>query len=324
MIRPGVAAPNLAGRLGDVVVRQRGDVTYRELRARSLINACDSPRMPFRFTVNPYRGCAIGCRYCYAAYTHEYIGADGANDFHNTIFVKTTDMKETARRLHLVVKRGELMALGTATDPYQPGEGTFGITRRFLELVAQHRGARIGITTKGALILRDLDLLKRISARSRLSVQVSLISLRADLLRRIEPWAPPPEVRLEMVARLQDAGLDVGVAVAPILPGLTDREEDLDALFARVASAGVRRTWVGILFLRPPTKEKYMRWLEADFPRYTEAYKRAYAGGAYLRGAYRERILAMSDRLRARYGFEDHPYVDGASAPVPQQLRFWE
>ncbi len=322
MIRPGVPAPHLAPRLGEDVVRERGAVKYREFRTRSLLNPCDSPRMPFRFTVNPYRGCAIGCRYCYAAYTHEFIGINRAEDFHSTIFVKTTDLRETARRLRLVVQRGELIALGTATDPYQPGEGTFGITRRFLELVAQHRGVRLGITTKGALILRDLDLLTRIHERSHLSVQVSLISLRADLLRRIEPWAPPPEVRLEMIGRLKDAGLDVGVAVAPVLPGLTDSEPDLDALFRSVAATGVRRAWCGILFLRSPTKEKYLRWLETDFPRYAEAYRRAYSTGAYLRGAYRERVLSVVERLRAKYGLEA-PALAESTPSAPQQLQLW-
>lgn len=322
MIRPGVPAPNLAARLGEAVVRERGAVRYRELRSRSLLNPCDSPRVPFRFTANPYRGCAMGCRYCYATYTHEYIGIDGGTDFHTTIFVKTTDLKETARQLNNVVRRGELMALGTATDPYQPGEGTFGITRRFLELVAQHRGARLGITTKGALILRDVDVLKRIHARSHLSIQVSLISLRADLLRQVEPWAPPPEVRLETVARLREAGLDVGVGVAPVLPGLTDREEDLDALFARIASIGVTRVWCGTLFLRSPTKEKYMRWLEADFPRYVEAYRRAYANRVYLGGAYRARIDALTDKLRQRYSLETPRFLEARPEP-PLQLGLW-
>ncbi len=322
MIVPGVAAPNFAGRIGTTVVRSRGDVTYRVLRSSSLVNTCTSTNVPFRFTANPYRGCAMGCRYCYAAYTHEFIGEDGVNSFHSTIFVKDPDMRETARRLQRVVRRGEQLALGTATDPYQPGEGEFRVTRRFLELVAQHRGVHIGITTKGALILRDLDLLRKINERSRLSVQVSLISTRAELLRRIEPWAPPPEVRLDVMRRLRAAGITVGAAVAPVLPGLTDGEPDLDVLFARIAAAGVRHCWVGILFLRSPTKEKYLRWLAADFPRYLEAYKRAYETRAYLGGTYKKRIVAMTERLRARYGFESRPFA-AVGSEAPLQLRLW-
>ena len=219
MIRPGVPAPNLRARLGREAVRQRGGVEYRELKASSLVNRCNSPRVPFEWTVNPYRGCAMGCRYCYAAYTHEYLGLEAAGSFHSTIYAKSFGPEETLRRLAATARRGERVALGTATDPYQPGETELGVTRRFLECAAQVRGLRLGITTKGAIILRDLDLLARIDQRSQLSVQVSLNSLDAELLRRIEPWAPPPEVRLEVLRRLSDAGLRVGLSLSPILPG---------------------------------------------------------------------------------------------------------
>ena len=166
MIRPGVAAPNLAPRMGLEVVRERAGVEYRELETRSLVNRCDSPRVPFEWTVNPYRGCAFGCRYCYATYTHEYLGLDANGGFHSTIYAKTGGLDEGARRLALAVRREERVALGTATDPYQPGEADLRITRRFLERAAQLRGLRLGITTKGAIILRDLDLLQRIHERS--------------------------------------------------------------------------------------------------------------------------------------------------------------
>src|SRR5687768_2425932 len=195
--RPGVPAPNLAPLMGADTVRERGGVEYRELKARSLLNRCDAPRMPFRWTVNPYRGCAMGCRYCYATYTHEFMGITTPEEFHSTVYVKT-DGEDTPAAVARAVRRGELIALGTATDPYQPGETEWGVTRRFLELVAQHRGARLGITTKGAAILRDLDVLRTIHRRSALSIHVSLISADAELLRRLEPWAPPPEVRLQV------------------------------------------------------------------------------------------------------------------------------
>jgi DNA repair photolyase len=326
MIHPGVPAPNLAPRIGVEALRRRGDVEYRALAARSLLNRCDSPRMPFEWTVNPYRGCAMGCRYCYATYTHEYLGITTPEEFHASIYVKRGAEAETARRLASVVRRGQRIALGTATDPYQPGEAEEGVTRRFLEAVAQHRGVRIGITTKGAIILRDVELLKRIHARSALSVQVSLISLRAELLRRLEPWAPPPEVRLEVLRRLVEAGLDAGLSLTPVLPALTDREEDLDALLARAAGCGVRRVFWGLLFLRSPTKEKYLRFLAAEFPQYLEAYQQAYDGRVYLGGAYRARMSATLDRLRARHGLgreQPHrPVTAGFRAPA-EQLRFW-
>jgi DNA repair photolyase len=321
MIHPGVPAPSLARRLGTEVVRERGGVVYRELETRSLVNRCDSPRVPFEWTVNPYRGCAIGCRYCYAAYTHEYLGLEAGESFHSAIYVKTGGLDESTRRLLAIARRGERVALGTATDPYQPGEAHLRVTRRFLECAAQLRGLRLGITTKGAIILRDVDLLQRIHERSRLSVQVSLNSLDAELLRRTEPWAPPPEARIEVLRRLAEAGLRVGLSLSPILPGLTDREGDLDALVGRAAAAGVRRMWASLLFLRSPTKEKYFEFLAREFPRYLEAYRRAYAGSSRLSGRYRERLEEIVRRLREKHGLEREDAADGgAYAPAPVQL----
>jgi DNA repair photolyase len=324
VIRPGVAAPNLRSRIGDVCIRRRGEVEYRRLLARSLLNRCDSPRVPFEWTVNPYRGCAMGCRYCYAAYTHEYLGLPGDDSFHNAVYVKAGGEDEAARQLPAVVRRGERVALGTATDPYQPGEAEWLVTRRFLERTAQVRGVRLSITTKGALILRDLALLKRIHERGVLSVQVSLISLRKDLLRRIEPWAPPPEVRIEVMRQLVAAGLEVGLAVAPVLPALTDDERDLDELVARAAAAGVRRTWFSLLFLRSPTREKYLAWLGAEFPQYLEAYRRAYDGRTHLGGRYPGRLKAMVERLRAKHGLPGAEASVRLGPPRPaQQLGLW-
>src|SRR6266571_6912832 len=171
MVRSGVPAPNLRPLMGTAVLRERGGVRYHELESRSLLNRCDSPRMPFRWTVNPYRGCAMGCRYCYAAYTHGFMGLDTPEDFHSVVYVKTGAEAETARRLPPVVRRGELIALGTTTDPYQPAEAEARVTRRFLETVARHHDARLGIVTKGALILRDLDVLETIRRRSSLWVR---------------------------------------------------------------------------------------------------------------------------------------------------------
>ncbi len=326
MIRPGVPAPNLAPLLGRDTLKRRGEVEYRAFDTRSLLNRCDSRSMPFEWTVNPYRGCAMGCRYCYAAYTHEYLGSSVAEDFHASIYVKRDEPSETARRLVRAIRRDERIALGTATDPYQPGEVEESVTRRFLELVAQHRGLRLGIITKGAVILRDVELLQRIHERGRLTIHVSLISLDAALLRRLEPWAPPPTVRLEVLRRLAAAGLDVGLSVSPVLPALTDREADLDALLAQAAEAGVRRLASTLLFLRSPTKEKYFRWLEAEFPRYLEAYRRAYDGRVYLGGVYRARIRGLVERLRCKHGFDSVPDDKGATARFdlpPAQLSLW-
>ena len=324
MSRPGVPAPSLVPLMGCEVAREQGGVKYRTLQSRSLLNRCDSPRVPFRWTVNPYRGCAMGCRYCYATYTHEFMGIATPEEFHSTVYVKQGHEPRTATDLARLVRRGEKIAVGAATDPYQPGEAEARVTRGFLQVVAQHRGARLGITTKGALVLRDLDLLQRIQRRSELSVHVSLNSPRADLLRRIEPWAPPPEVRIEVMRRLVEAGIEVWLGLAPVLPAITDAEEDVDELLRRVAAAGVRHLFSQVLFLRSPTREKYLRWLEAEFPRYLEAYRNAYRGRVYLGGRYRERIRGMIARLKKKHGFVDGAEGgnEGPRRPA-EQLPLW-
>jgi DNA repair photolyase len=266
----------------------------------------------------------MGCRYCYAAYTHDYLGRSGASEFHSVVYVKTGGEDETRRRLAAAARRGELVALGTATDPYQPGESAARATRRFLDLAAEVRGLRLTITTKGSLVLRDLDLLRRIHERGTLSVAVSLVSLRADLLRRLEPWAPPPEVRLEVLRRLVACGLDAGLAVAPVLPGLTDSEKDLEALVRAASGAGVRRVSWRLLFLRSPTREKYLEWLAREFPRHLPAYERAYARRSHLGGAYPDRIGAVMQRLRTRYGLDGETFGRcGRGATPPRQLGLW-
>jgi DNA repair photolyase len=282
--------------------------------------------MPFEWTVNPYRGCAMGCRYCYATYTHEFLGITDAEAFHTAVWVKRGGLDATARRLKAVVRRGERIALGTATDPYQPGEAEEGVTRRFLRLAAQHRGLRLSLITKGAVVLRDLDLLRRIHERGSLRVSVSLISTDAELLRRLEPWAPPPLVRLEVLRRLVESGLDAGLALTPVLPGINDDEAGLDSLLRRAAEAGVRRFTSGLLFLRSPTRERFLAFVEREFPRYAEAYRRAYADRVYLGGRYKERVTALVDRLAARHGLWratlDDVFHGGRSKRA--QLRLWD
>jgi DNA repair photolyase len=323
MNRPGVPAPNLVRLMGRETLREQGGVEYHTLQARSLLNRCDSPRMPFRWTVNPYRGCAMGCKYCYAAYTHEFMGIAIPEEFHSTVYVKRGHEARTEADLARLVRKGELIALGTATDPYQPGEAEARVTRGFLEAVARHRGARLGITTKSALVLRDLDLLRRISERSSLSVHVSLNSPHAGLLRRIEPLAPPPDVRIEVMRRLNEAGIETWLGLAPVLPAITDAERDLDELLRRVASVGVRRLFSQVLFLRSPTREKYLRFVEAEFPRYLEAYRNAYQGRVYLGGRYRERIRGTIARLKAKHGFVDGDDEDEGPPKPAEQLPLW-
>lgn len=320
--RPGVPAPNLAPLMGEEPLREQGGVEYRELRARSLLNRCDAPHMPFTWTVNPYRGCSMGCRYCYATYTHEFMGIDTPEQFHSLVYVKTGHEEQTARRLASAVRAGERIAVGSATDPYQPGEAQAKVTRRFLELVAQHRGVKVGVTTKGALVLRDLELLRKIHARSELMVHVSLVTPHAELARKLDPWAPLPDVRIEVMRRLVDGGLDVRLGLAPVLPGITDDEKSLDLLLERVRAAGVRRLFANVLFLRSPTREKFLRWLADEFPRLRAAYEEAYGARVYLAGPYRRMLDARLHELKRRHGFVGRGEDEGddGRAPAGEQL----
>jgi DNA repair photolyase len=248
------------------------------------------------------------------------MGITTPETFHSLVYVKTGGEGETARRLTLVVRRGERIALGTATDPYQPAEAEAKVTRRFLEAVAQHRDVRLGIVTKGALVLRDLELLQAIHRRSSLSIHVSLVTPHADLARRLDPWAPLPDVRIEVMRRLREAGLDTCLALAPVLPGITDDEPSLDLLLGRVAAAGVDRMFSNVLFLRSPTKEKFLRWLEAEYPRLLPAYRSAYEARVYLRGTYRERLDALLARLRRAHGFAERARPEGDGPPEQMAL----
>ena len=288
MIRPGIPAPNLAPRLGREVVRQRGGVEYRELVARSLVNRCNSPRVPFEWTVNPYRGCAMGCRYCYAAYTHEYLGLEAAGSFHSTIYAKSFGPDETLRQLQRVARRGERIALGTATDPYQPGETELGVTRRFLECAAQVRGLRLGHHHQGRHHPARPG-----PARAHPPALAALGPGLAQL-----DWTPSscggssrgrrrPRCGSRCCAGSPRRACAWGCRSRRSCRGSPTRKPGSTTLIGRAAGVGVRRMWGSLLFLRSPTREKYFDFIAREFPRYLEAYRRAYAGVSHLTGAYR-------------------------------------
>jgi DNA repair photolyase len=268
--------------------------------------------MPFEWTINPYRGCEFGCTYCYARYTHEYLGLEGWFDFEKTIYVKS----QAARRLEEEARRGRLrgrsIAIGTATDPYQPAERRFGVTRAILEVLARQEGVRLSITTKSDLVGRDLDLLRAIHSHSRLHVNFSITTLWPPLARRLEPLAPAPLKRLMALRRLADAGIECGVFLMPILPGLTDDDANLASVAAAAAECGARFLIGQALFLRPSARRVFLPFLESERPPLAAAYRRAFAGGSRLSPAYRERLSARLDRLRRRFGLAAGPAADPA------------
>jgi DNA repair photolyase len=285
-------------------VRERAQVEFFALPVRSTLNRESSGRMPFVWTINPYRGCEFGCKYCYARYTHEFMEMWDGADFERKVFAKVTAPELLRAELRAAKDKGLPVALGTATDPYQPAEAQFGITRRILEVFADFEGLDLSITSKSGLILRDLDLLTKITEKHRFSAHITITTLDARLARLLEPKAPPPCKRLEAVAELASAGIRVGVNVMPILPALTDAKGDLEELARRSAAAGAKFLYGNLLFLMPSAMKQFMPFLEREFPHLVKRYRRLYARSAYLRGEYNEQMAKLMSDLRTRYGLD--------------------
>src|SRR6202051_406488 len=270
---------------------------YYLLPARSILNKCDSEDVPFTWTVNPHRGCEFGCKYCYARYTHEYMDLDGA-EFETKIFVKDDAGGLAARELVAKAVRGEHIAIGTATDPYQPAEREFGATRAILEQMAARKGLSISITTKSDQVLRDVDLLRRIAEHSGVSVNLSITTMRTRLARILEPRAPRPDLRMRAVQELRRAGIAAGVFAMPVLPGITDREEDLEALARAARDAGAQWFAASVLFLMPSAQKQFLPFLDAKFPKLAQRYREWFSREAYAPETYRKEISAQVAALR--------------------------
>jgi len=304
-------------------VKERAEVQYFSLDCRSALNREASGHMPFAWTLNPYRGCEFGCHYCYARYTHEFMELRDGRDFERKIFAKQQAPELLRAELRHARDKGLPIALGTATDPYQPAEKQFEITRRMLEVMMEFEGLDFSITTKSVLILRDLDLLRAISARHRFGVHMTVTTTDERLARLLEPKAPPPTKRLEAIAALSSAGSYVGVNAMPILPGLTDSRPSLDRVARAAAEAGARSLYGNILFLMPSAMAQFMPFLEREFPRLVRRYRRLYARSAYLDGEYKEKMAALVAELRTKYGLNAKREGSTAPARTPQlQLAF--
>jgi len=298
-------------------VRQGHEVEYFTLPVRSLLNRCTVERMPFSWTINPYRGCEFACKYCYARYTHEFMEMRDGIEFEQKIFIKqhAADLlRQELRR----VKSGEEIAIGTATDPYQPAERRFEVTRAILEEFARHKEFDIGIVTKSNLVLRDTDLLKEISKNNKLFVNLTITTLNADLARILEPRAPRPDLRLEAMSKLNQAGVDAGVICAPVLPGITDSPRDLEALVRATAEAGGKHIFANSLFLKPCSAAVFMPFLEKEFPHLVASYRERYQSRAFLPNSYRKRLSQLMGRLRQKYGIRnDYDRYSERSHPLP-------
>ena len=283
-------------------VRQGHEVEYFTLPVRSLLNRCVSSRqMPFTWTINPYRGCEFACKYCYARYTHEFMEMRNGIDFEQKIYAKqhAADLlRQEIRR----VKPGEQIAIGTATDPYQPIERKLEITRAILEQFAQHAGLELGIVTKSALVARDVDLLKQISERNEIFVNFTVTTTDPDLARILEPRAPRPDLRLEALRKLREAGIGAGVICAPVLPGITDLPKQLESVVRGAAEAKANYVYANPLFLKPCSAAVFMPFLRENFPQLVPDYEQRFKERAFLPAAYRKRISELFARLREKYG----------------------
>jgi len=295
------------------VLENKRAVQYLEIPARSILNRT-KPNMPFQWTINPYRGCEFGCKYCYARYTHEYMEMT-ATDFEDHIYAKSAAANLLRQELGRVAS-SEHIAIGTATDPYQPAERRFQRTRAILEIFAQERGRFLGITTKSDLVQRDLDLLKEISRSNVLGVNLTITTLDEKLARLLEPRAPRPALRLETVRKLRDAGICVAVFPNPIMPALTDSERSLDRLARAAKEAGALSFGGGPLFLGTAAREVFLPFLDQDFPELAGRYRATFSRGMYLSKAYKDGLKERVQRIRDRYGL--------ASGMIEYRPELWE
>ncbi len=296
-------------------LREGHNVEYFTLPARSLLNRCTSNRnMPFTWTINPYRGCEFGCRYCYARYTHEFMEMRDGMEFEQKIYVKQ-HTAELLRHDLRKVKSGESIALGTATDPYQPAERRYEVTRGILEEFARHRGFELGIVTKSNLVVRDVDLLREISQSNKLSVHITVTTLDAELARILEPRAPRPDLRIDAVRQLSHLGITVGVSCSPVLPGITDSPGDLEAVVRAAAGAGARHIFANPLFLKPCSAAVFIPFVEHHFPHLAENYRQRYQDRSFLPPSYGKRISQLVKKFRQKYGIgRDDPRREPAFA----------
>jgi DNA repair photolyase len=282
-------------------VRQGHEIEYFTLPVKSLLNRCTGTGMPFAWTINPYRGCEFACKYCYARYTHEFMEMRDGLSFEQKIYVKQ-HAAELLRQELRRVKPGEDIALGTATDPYQPIEKKLEVTRSILQELSRHSGLELGIVTKSALVARDIDLLGEIAKRNRLCVNITVTTTDPDLARILEPRAPRPDLRLEALKKLRDAGLPAGVICAPVLPGITDSPRQLEDVVRAAASAKACHVHCNPLFLKPCSAAVFLPFLKEYFPRLVLDYEKRFADRAFLPAAYRKRISALFAQLRIKHG----------------------
>jgi DNA repair photolyase len=263
---------------------------FLHVNARTIINAVPpQSQMPFRYTVNAYRGCSHACTYCFARPTHEYLGLDIGSDFERRIVVKINAVERLRAEVRAAKWSGDHIAMGTNTDPYQHAEGKYHLTRGIIDVLSEARNP-FSILTKSTLILRDAKALAAAATRTDVSVSFSIGTLDRDVWKLTEPGTPPPDKRIEAVRRLTEAGVSCGVLVAPLLPGLSDRDDQIEHVVEACARAGAVSIHGLALHLRGPMRAHYTAWLEGVRPDLAALYRERFKGGAYQPQSERDRV----------------------------------
>lgn len=282
------------------LLEEKRRVRYFELATRRFIGPSSNSRMPFQWTINPYRGCEFGCKYCYARYAHEFMELREPELFETRIYAKQWSADGFRKEL-LKIDREDAIAIGTATDPYQPAERRYRITRRMLEVFDREGGRDLSITTKSDLIARDAQLLASLARRNVVHIHMTVTTMDTELARLVEPYAPRPDLRMRAVAKLSGVGIRVGIFANPIMPLLNDREESLEKVAEAAAAAGARYFSGGTLFLKPCAQQAFFPFLAKHFPHLLRRYRERFEAGAYLKGDYPERMRERVARVREKH-----------------------
>lgn len=293
---------------GGAVLEAKRRVEYHELESRKFIGRCSSERMPFEWTINPYRGCEFGCKYCYARYTHEFMELREPRQFEEQIYAKRF-VEARFREELKKIPREKALAIGTATDPYQPAERRFGVTRKMLRVLAEAGPRPVWITTKSDLVARDLDLLVKINSRGSVHVNMTVTTLDEDLARLLEPFAPRPSLRIAAVKKLTDTGIRCGVLCCPLMPLINDSERSLDAVARAAAAAGASWLYGNVLFLKPCAKQVFLPFVEERFPKLARRYRERFEKHDFLRGEYVEMVGERLRAVRERHGLNQRAFA---------------
>ena len=278
--------------------RRADEARYQEVSCRSALNRVEG--MPFNWTLNPYRGCTHGCHYCFARRYHVQFEMDADDEFASVILVKRNLVEVLARELDRPSWTRELVALGTATDPYQPIEGHYRLTRRSIEALTRGR-TPIGLVTKGPMVVRDRDVLQELSRAAGCTVYMSVPSVDEDAWRTLEPGTAHPLQRLRAVRELADAGINAGVLMAPIVPGFSSSRSKLERTVKAIADHGARFVGCNVMYLQDGTRAHFMKFIEREFPSMRPRFEKLYAK-KYPPDAYRKEVQGMVRALQQRYG----------------------